>query len=86
MGEEHPAGWRACRALSPNDESRRAKSWPACVHWKPKQNWRKETCGTCEFYENPKQSSGWCRRRAGAGERDRADNACADWMPGEGGL
>ena len=55
---------------------------PACTLWKPRKDWRGETCGPCEFLRGAKFR---CRR---SGPNAKAvytrDPACAEWMPKEG--
>ncbi len=54
------------------------RDWPACALWKPEQDWRKETCGTCEF-----RLGGECYRHGGdmKHEAQQSWRACAEWMP-----
>ena len=51
-----------------------------CAHWKPAQDWRDETCGTCEF-----RIEGECYRHGGdmKHESQQSWRACAEWMPKE---
>ncbi len=56
----------------------------ACTLWKPKQDWREETCGTCEFQGKPyPDCRERCLRHPSVVIAEDDHYACAEWMPRE---
>ncbi len=73
--------YRQCRCDAAPQHVYRACDRKACALWKPKQDWRNETCGTCEFFEDDDEGAR-CRRAPGVPARG-PQRACAEWMPHE---
>jgi hypothetical protein len=80
-----PDGKSVCYAWGEGRLAEKKDMWSACALWRPKQDWRDETCGTCEFYID-----GDCRAGPPVVYGDRYPSpqrqcpACAEWMPREG--
>ncbi len=74
-----------CGAL-PVLNARRVEEATACAFWKPRKDWREETCGTCEFRDErrgcrvaqPQEDDGY-----GYPKVEAPHPACAKWMPRE---
>ena len=74
----HEPGWGECTGTL--WDSKRHFDWRRCFNWKPKRDWRDETCGTCEFQHKVVER---CFRGPGSLSAPDLHPACAEWRPRE---